>query len=233
MTVLGLIPARGGSKGIPRKNLAPLNGRPLISYSIEAARNSKFITNLMVSTDDTEIAATSKSLGVPVQRLRSRQFATDTAGMFEVVEECLGWLRQDGLPEPELVVLLQPTSPLRSGEDIDGTIRALRAAGCESATSVHEMTEHPAECVAVGKDGWQYVVPPPLSATRRQDYIGSYQFINGAVYVVTPRFLRKNHRFVLAGRETALYEMDRARGVDINHPFDLKVAEAFIKAARL
>jgi CMP-N,N'-diacetyllegionaminic acid synthase len=233
MTVLGLIPARGGSKGIPRKNLVQLDGQPLIAYSIEAARNSSLITDVMISTDDAEIAAAGEALGVKVPRLRSPQYATDSAGVVEVVEEALDWLRRDGKPEPELVVLLQPTSPLRSAQDIDGTIAALRANGCESAISVHEMIEHPAECVTVTADGWRYLVPPPAGSTRRQDYAGSYQFINGAVYAVTPRFLRKNRCFVMDSAMTALYEMDRARGVDINYPFDLKVAEAFIRAAKI
>lgn len=232
MTVLGVIPARGGSKGILRKNLVPLAGQPLIAHSIAAARQSRLITDLVISTDDTEIAAACESLGVAVPRLRSPQYATDTAGMVEVVEEVVGWVRQDGKPEPELIVLLQPTSPLRNGADIDGTIAALRDKGRESATSVHRMSEHPAECVVATPQGWRFLVSPPADSRGRQHYAGDFQFINGAVYVVTPGFLRRHRRFMLEGGETALFEMDQMRGVDIDTPFDLKVAEAFIAAAR-
>jgi CMP-N,N'-diacetyllegionaminic acid synthase len=230
MTVLGLIPARGGSKGILRKNLVSLAGQPLIAHSIAAARQSRLITDIVISTDDPEIASTCEGLGVAVPRLRSPAYATDTAGMVEVVEEVLGWLCEDGRPEPELVVLLQPTSPLRNGGDIDGTIAALRQQGRESATSVHRMSEHPAECVVAAPDGWRFLVSPPAQARGRQDYVGEYRFINGAVYVVTPGFLRRHRRFLLQGAETALFEMDPERGVDIDTPFDLKVAEAFIAA---
>jgi CMP-N,N'-diacetyllegionaminic acid synthase len=230
MKVLGLIPARGGSKGIPGKNLVPLGGKPLIAHSIDAAKASATISLVMVSTDSDEIAAACEAHGVAVPRRRTPQHATDSAGMLGVALEALDWCCQDG-DEIDMVVLLQPTSPLRNAADIDGTVAAMRAAGVESAISVHMMTEHPAECVEARGRDWNFLVNPPQGAAGRQNYQRNFFFVNGAVYAVSPRFLRQNSSFFLEGPETALYEMDRLRGVDINDWFDLNIANALLAAS--
>jgi CMP-N,N'-diacetyllegionaminic acid synthase len=230
MKVLGLIPARGGSKGIPGKNLILLGGKPLIAHTIDAARASAAITQVMISTDSDEIAAACESYGVAVPRRRAPHLATDSAGMLGVALEALGWCSQDG-EKIDVLVLLQPTSPLRKGLDIDGTVAAMHAAGVESSVSVHMMTEHPAECVEARGRDWKFLVKPPECAMGRQDYQGQFLFVNGAVYAVTPRFLRQKSSFVLEGRETALYEMDRLRGVDINDSFDVSIASALLAAS--
>jgi CMP-N-acetylneuraminic acid synthetase len=231
MTVVALIPARGGSKGIPGKNLATLGGKPLIVHSIAATKASSIIEHVIVSTDSDEIASVCEAHGVRVPRRRAPEHATDTAGMLCVVEEVLDWCRQDGMDDIELVVVLQPTSPLRNASDIDGTIVALRQAQVESAVSVHRMMEHPAECVEVHGADWHFLVQPPQGAAGRQDYEGSFLFINGAVYVATPRFLLENKALFLEGAKTALYEMDRLRGIDINDPSDLRIADAMLAAS--
>lgn len=228
MTVLGIIPARRGSKGIPGKNLVSLHGKPLISYSVEAAQAASTIDRIIVSTDCDDIAAACEAMGVPVPRRRAPEHATDQAGMLGVVEEALQWCLEDGVGEIELVVLLQPTSPLRSAGDIDGTVQMLRHAGVESALTVHEMAEHPAECVKTNGANWQFLVTPPAGARGRQDYEGRYLFVNGAVYAVTPNFIRENKAFFVEGAATALYEIDRLHGVDINDPTDLQVANALL-----
>lgn len=230
MTVLALIPARGGSKGIPGKNLVPFGGKPLIAHSIDAARASSIITDIIVSTDSDEIAAACEAHGIAVPRRRDPSLATDEAGMLGVALEALHWCQQDGL-DVDTLVLLQPTSPLRNSADIDGTVTAMRMAGVESAISVHMMTEHPAECIKALNRDWHFLVKPPEGATGRQAYEGKFQFVNGAVYAVTPRFLHQKQAFFLEGPETALYEMDRLRGVDINDHFDLSVANALLAAS--
>lgn len=234
MSVLALIPARGGSKGIPRKNVMPLAGRPLITYSLEAARKAATITDILVSTDDAEIAACCEAFGVPVPYRRPPELAGDTVGMVDTSLHALDWWQAQGHDEPEILVLLQPTSPLRSPADIDGTVKAMRDARLESAISVHEMAEHPCECIRLTQDrGWSILEAPPPGAVRRQDWTEQFHFINGAVYAVTPAFLRRNRAFCLDGRHTAVYAMDRIRGIDIDDPIDLDYAEATLTHPRL
>jgi N-acylneuraminate cytidylyltransferase/CMP-N,N'-diacetyllegionaminic acid synthase len=231
--VLAVIPARGGSKGIPRKNLAPLAGRPLISHTLAAARAAKTVTDIMVTTDDEEIAAICEAEGVPVPYRRPRALAGDAAGMVDTVLDALDWWVARRSEEPELIVLLQPTSPLRRPEDVDGTVGALRRSGRQSAVSVHQMTEHPMECISLVGRGWTMLVHPSAGAVSRQDYEGQFYFINGAVYVTTPTFLRTRRALVAEGDETALYVMDAVRGIDVDDEDDLDMAEAILGHVRL
>jgi len=231
--VLAIVPARGGSKGIPRKNIALLAGRPLISYTLNAARAAKTITDLMISTDDEEIASICETHGVPVPYRRPPELSDDTAGMAETALDSLDWWAMRQGDEPDLVVVLQPTSPLRNANDIDGTVSALRKTSRQSATSVHEVTEHPMECVKFADGRWTMLVQPPSGVTRRQGYQGQFYFINGAVYAATPSFLRQQRAFVAEGAETTLYVMDAVRGVDIDDETDLDLAEAILGHPRL
>jgi CMP-N-acetylneuraminic acid synthetase len=233
VTVLAVIPARGGSKAIPRKNLSPLAGRPLIAYTLAAARAAKTVTEVMVSTDDDEIAAVCEAEGVPVPYRRPQALAGDDAGMVDTVLDALDWWTARTSVKPELIVLLQPTSPLRSGGDIDGTVDALRRAVRESAVSVHAMTEHPMECVRLAGSSWTMLAHPPAGTVGRQDYDGQFYFINGAVYAATPAFLRSHRALLAEGEETALYVMDGVRGVDIDDEDDLDMAEAILLHPRL
>jgi N-acylneuraminate cytidylyltransferase/CMP-N,N'-diacetyllegionaminic acid synthase len=232
VSVLAVVPARGGSKGIPRKNLAPLAGRPLISYTLQAARAAQTISDILVSTDDEEIAVACEREGVAVPYRRPAALAGDEVGMADTVLHVLDWWRaQHG--EPELLVLLQPTSPLRSAADVDGTVAELRRTGRNSAISVHEVSEHPMECVRLTGGAWSLLERPPAGAVRRQDYGARFFFINGAVYAVAPEFLRTRRAFMAEGEETALYVMDRMRGIDIDDPEDLALAEAVLSHPRL
>lgn len=226
--VLAIIPARGGSKGIPRKNVAALAGRPLIAYTLDAARAAKTVTDVLVSTDDDEIASTCEELGTMAPYRRPPELGGDSVGMVETALDALDWWSKGAGQEPDVVVLLQPTSPLRSADDIDGTVAALRAGKKPSAISVHEVREHPMECVRVLGGSWTLLEKPPAGANRRQDYGTQFHFINGAVYAVTPQFLRSRHAFMTEGQETALYVMDAIRGIDIDRPEDLDLADAIL-----
>ncbi|MBI1202253.1 MAG: NTP transferase domain-containing protein [Rhodopseudomonas sp.] len=233
MRVLAVIPARGGSKGIPRKNIVPLAGRPLIAYTLDAARQSTAVSDILVTTDDDEIAALCESLGVAVPYRRPDKLGGDAVGMVDTVIHALDWWAALNGGDPDLVVLLQPTSPLRVAADIDGAVRALSDSGKASAISVHRLREHPMESVRVTGDSWAMLERPPAGANRRQDYNAEFQFINGAIYAVTPRFLRERRAFMTEGHETALYTMPALRGLDIDYPEDLDLAEAILGHARL
>ena len=142
--VLALIPARGGSKGIPKKNIRPLAGKPLIAWSIEAARESRVIDRVIVSTDSEEIAAVAREAGAEVPFLRPAELAGDLTPDAPVFEHALAWLKENENYEPDLIVHLRPTGPLRTGEEIDEAIELLTAhPEADSVRSVEEPDKPP------------------------------------------------------------------------------------------
>lgn len=226
MHVLAFIPARGGSKGIPRKNLVPLAGKPLIQYTVEAAQKAASVSEIFLSSDDAEIIAFCRSLGLAVPYLRPAELSSDTATMIDAVLHGLAWRREQGMPDTDAVLLLQPTSPLRTAADIDGAVDLLSARGTQSLVSVHEMAEHPFECIKGLEPGWNFLDHPGQAATRRQDYGQHFFFMNGAIYIVRTAFLETARIFFEEGR-SALYVMPRARGVDIDDLEGLRLAEFY------
>jgi len=225
--LLALVPARGGSKGIPRKNLALLAGKPLLQYTLEAALASRQIDDTLLSTDDEEIAAFAAHCGAATRYRRPRQLAGDDAPMIAALEHALEWYGREHGRTPDAVLLLQPTSPLRSAADIDGAITRFREAGADTLASVHRLSEHPCECVVTEGGSWQYLVQPPAVCAGRQDYPGGFFFINGALYLARTEVLRRERRFLVPG-STLLYEMPRERGIDIDSPPDLACAAALL-----
>lgn len=142
MKILAIIPARGGSKGIPQKNIRKLVGKPLIQYTIEAAQNSN-VNKIIVSTDDKKIAEIVRSLGIEVPFLRSKRLSGDKVSSEEVIRHVLKFLEQKQCYIPEIVLLLQPTSPLRTSEEIDRSITLLQNSKATSVVEVLKMKTHP------------------------------------------------------------------------------------------
>ena len=220
MTVLAVIPARGGSKGIPRKNIRLLAGRPLIVWTIDAARAAPGIDRIVVSTDDAEIADVARAAGADVPFMRPEALAQDTTPGLDPVLHALA-----EVPGHATVVLLQPTSPLRTAADI-GACLAL-AARAPSVVSLREARDHPWLTYAPGEGGHLRPLhdgPPPA---RRQDLPVALA-LNGAVYVADVAWLTHGRRFV--GPETLGHVMPPERSVDIDTPFDWTVAEALLAA---
>jgi CMP-N-acetylneuraminic acid synthetase len=216
--VLGLIPARGGSKGIPQKNLAPLGGKPLIAWTLEAAHASNSLTSVVVSTDSEEIAATANGTRVLA---RPAELARDDTPMRTVVDHALAEL---GLPD--VLVLLQPTSPLRRSEHIDAAVRLLVDSGADSVVSVVEVPHRyaPGSLMALA-DGRLAV--PGDTAARRQDKQRLYARNGPAVLALRPDRLRDD----MYGRDCRAYVMRAEDSVDVDEPFDLELAE-FLLARR-
>ena len=223
MRTLGLIPARGGSKGLPGKNTRLLAGRPLLEWTVRAARASGRIDRLILSTDDVGIAAAGTACACEVPFLRPAELAGDTTPMIDVVLHAL-----DALGEGfDLVVLLQPTSPLRSGQDIAACVDLCAETGAPSVVAVTPVSESPY---------WMFTLDPGQSLarllpeasvqTRRQDLPPSY-LINGAVYAAQPDWLRRHRAFLTA--DTKGYVMPRERSVDIDDMDDWTVAEAIFR----
>lgn len=231
MEVLGLIPARFNSKGIPRKSLAPLAGRPLVEYTFDAARASRALTRIVVSTDDPDVAALARAQGIDVPFMRPSSLAADDTPMLEVMRHAIGWLRQAESYESAVIVLLQPTSPLRQASDIDDAVSRLLDTGADVTVSTVEVPHHFApESLMVEDGAWLTPLRQGTPVLRRQE---------------KPRYVARNGPAVLAARTAYveacghLYQgrvagspMDRRHSVDIDGPEDLLEAEDTIRRIR-
>jgi len=222
LRVLAVIPARGGSKGIPRKNLVKFRGKPLLEHTFEAVRGSKTVDLAVVSSEDLEILDFSSTHNFTTIRRRP-DIATDVTPMMDVLLDVLksSTVRSGGV-EPEYLLLLQPTSPLRSSFDIDNFMDIVRAHGYQSAVSVHAVREHPMECVQIDASGnWEYVVEPPGKSYGRQTYPDDIYFINGAMYVATPDWIRTHRAFLVKDLGVGFIPMPASRGLDVDTFDDL------------
>jgi len=215
---LALITARGGSKGIPGKNLAPVRGKPLLAWSVEAARGAASVARVLLSTDDPRIADAGRAAGAEVPFLRPDEFARDDASLVPVVLHALDWLRREVGREPDAVLLLQPTSPLRDARDIDDAAELL-APDADAVVSVCPTHHHPLFAQRLTADGTlERYLPAGTDYPRRQDVPPAYA-LNGAIYLVRPAALRK-HRSFLPPR-TRGYVMPPERSLDVDEPWDL------------
>lgn len=230
--VLGLIPARGGSKGIPNKNLVPLGGKPLIAYTIEAARGSALLDDFIVSTDSPEIQRAALELGGNAPFLRPPELATDTAGMPEVALHALDTYRTD--TAFDYLLLLQPTSPLRSSADIDACIDL---AGRYEAGSVlsfsNEFPYHPHQYYFVEDDGASgsqpRIRPAFTSAIPPRQQFPRAIVRNGAIFMTRVGVLRDLNVFI--SEDVVPYLMPAERSVNVDGPEDLAWAEFLLSRA--
>ena len=221
MNVLGVIPARGGSKGIPNKNLALLCGRPLLAYTADAAKASTTLTRTIVSTDDERIAAGAKSLGLEVV-MRPAALAADDTPMLPVLQHAIEAMRASGF-NTDIVVLLQPTSPLRRAEHIDAAVVWLQRTRGDSIVSVVEVPHqfNPASVMRVD-DGWLKPFLDGPTATRRQDKPRVYARNGPAVLAVHARVIEGGS---LYGNETWPLVMTPEESLDVDTAWDLKLIE--------
>jgi CMP-N-acetylneuraminic acid synthetase len=227
--VLAVIPARGGSKGIPRKNLVPLGGRTLLAHTCEAARLSRRLTRVMVSTDDPQVAAEAARCGVSVPFMRPAALAADDTPMLDVLVDLLVTLKVREGYAPAALVVLQPTSPLRRAEHIDAAIELLETSGADSVVSVvkvpHQFT--PGSLLRLEGDRLLPATDAP-AATRRQDKPVLYARNGPAVLAVRSQAVVEQR--ALYGRDTRALVMSRADSIDIDDAFDLEVAELLLAA---
>jgi N-acylneuraminate cytidylyltransferase len=218
---LGVIPARGGSKGIPHKNLTPLRGIPLLAYTVDAARRSPQLTRLVVSTEDAQIAAVARDLGVEVIA-RPARLAADSTPTLPVVEHALEAAERGG-DGFDAVFTLQVTSPFRSPRDIDAAIELLRTSGADSVIGVVRVFDnHPLRIKRIRAGRLVPFDTPEPEGVRRQDLPPAY-LRNGAVYVTRRDVVARGS---LLGRDQCPYEMPPGRSINIDEPIDLALAEA-------
>ena len=210
--MLGVIPARGGSKGVPGKNIRLVAGKPLIAWTIEAAQSSKSLDHIILTSDDREIIDVAKKYNCNAPFVRDSHLAIDTTPTVDVVldalDRCLGY---------EWVVLLQPTSPLRTAQDIDHAVEQCIALNAPSCVSVCLSQESPYWMFTLNQDQNLAPLLPNAAVTRRQDLPPVYS-LNGAIYVAKSEWLRQERTFLTP--DTVAYEMPVERSLDIDTETD-------------
>ena len=228
--ILGLITARGGSKGIPKKNVRLLAGKPLIAWTIEAALLSRHLSRVIVSTDDLEIAEISRQWGAKVPFMRPAELAQDDSPHVPVVTHAFHWLESHEKAQFDYALVLQPTSPLRSSGDIDNAIQLALEKDADSVISVCEAPSHPYQTKRVVDDKLQNFISIPEGYLPRQELPPAYA-VNGAIYLVGRDVIVNNHTFYTD--RTYAYVMPPERSLDIDTPWDLYLAELILRDRRL
>lgn len=213
-TVLAVIPARGGSKGVPGKNIREVGGKPLIAWSIEAALGSRFIDRVILSSDAPEIIRVAMAHGCEVPFVRDARLAQDDTPTIEVVldaiERCSGF---------DWVLLLQPTSPLRSAEDIDNAIEHCQQYNAPSCVSVCQATENPYWMFILGEGSRLRPLLPDAQFTRRQD-LPVVHTLNGAIYLARTVWLKQHKKFI--SQDTIAHEMSAEHSIDLDTEADFQ-----------
>jgi CMP-N,N'-diacetyllegionaminic acid synthase len=233
-TVLGVVTARAGSKGLPGKNTRPLAGKPLVAYTIEAARASGVFDRLIISTDDQAAAAIARDLGCEVPFLRPAELATDDTPHLPVMVHAAAWLRDHDRYEPEWTMILMPTSPLRRPRHIAESVDLAVRSGADAVVSVDEVPPHfhPMRTLTVGADGWARLLvgdrPVRERPVRRQGMPLAWVF-NGAIYLFRTSLLFAADPS-LYGERVAAYPMARPWGHNIDDASDWAEAERLLAA---
>lgn len=225
-SLLGIIPARGGSKGLPNKNIKVCAGKPLIEWTISAANGSQYLDRVIVSTDSKDIANVAKECNCDVPFLRPRELASDTSAIMDAVHHALARLNDEG-ETYEHVVLLQPTSPLRTSNDIDRAIEMYFEVGdCNERTLISVYRADAKYALLMHKNGsgfMEFALPIDISNPRRQ-VLPECFLPNGAIYIGNMAY--SNTSFY--GDKTIMYEMPINRSVDVDTIDDLNQAEKLL-----
>lgn len=225
MSRIAIIPARSGSKGLKDKNILPLNGKPLMAYTIECAIDSGVFDEVFVSTDSREYADIAKKYGADASFLRSERNSTDTAGSWDVVREVIEKFAGQGMMYEE-VMLLQATSPLRNKEDILNSIKVMQQKNANAVISLTQTDHSPIWCNTLPDDGNMDNFDNSEYENMPRQRLPIYYRYNGAIYLVKTAELNKNKMFKSG---CYAYVMPRERSVDIDTEFDFKVAELYMK----
>jgi CMP-N-acetylneuraminic acid synthetase len=227
--IIGIIPARGGSKGVSKKNIHPILGRPLIAYTISEALKSKLLTRVILSSDDDEIIEISKKCGVEVPFRRPKELAMDLTQSLPVIQHAVRFMEELEGVTYDCVVMLQPTTPLRLASDIDAGIELLLESGADSVISVVDVgAYHPLRMKRVIQNGLliNYIDQGHEDLRPRQQLPPVY-IRNGALYITRRNVLLEQNSFT--GRDCRAYIMPKERSVNIDTEFDLVLAEYLLK----
>lgn len=235
MKVLGVVTARAGSKGLPGKNLRPLGSKPLLAYTIEAARQSGVLDRVILSTEDQQIADVGREYGCDVPFIRPRDLAQDDTPHLPVIQHAVKWMAERAGYRPDAVMILQPTSPLRQPEDIRAAVDLLAGSNADSVLSVSEVPAHahPMRVLRIDDTGAAvlFVTGAPVRhrINRRQDLPAAW-VMNGAIYVCRTDVLFAGEPS-LYGDRVMVYRMPADRGLSIDDARDFAEAERALMAA--
>ena len=219
MKNLAVIPARGGSKGLPGKNIMPLHGKPLIAWTILAAKAAACIASVIVSSEDPAILDIAEQWGAQIPFARPEKLAEDASSNIDVVLHALDFFERNGEPS-KIVTLLQPTSPLRTAADIENAFAVFENTGAPACISM-TACEHPPQWNCRIENG--RIIPPVSAANKRRQNLDAYYRPNGAIYIAKTEWLRATKSFFT--EETAAYVMPQERSVDIDDFVDFAMAE--------
>ncbi len=224
-SILCVIPARGGSKGLPGKNIKELSGKPLIAYSIEQAKGAKYVDRIIVSTENREIADIARRYGAEVPFMRPRKLATDDCSIIDVLLHAMDWMENKEKCKFDILALLHATAPLRTTEDIDNSIKLLVDKKADNVFSVTEAHRNPYfNMVEVREDRTVRRVKKGSFVTRQS--APRVFDMNASIYVWWKDVLRKKKSVFL--KKSQVYVMPRERSVDIDDYLDFRIAEMLL-----
>jgi N-acylneuraminate cytidylyltransferase len=222
--VIAVVPARGGSKSVPGKNIRPLGGKPLLAWSIEVARQVREIDRIIVSTDDDQIASVGREYGAEVYG-RPAHLATDEALVIDALKDLIQTLKAEG-EAPEWIILLEPTCPLRTTDDVRDCLKVLAQGGCDSVATFREAELNPHRAWRLVDGVPEVFIPGAIPWLPRQKQPKAYQ-LNGAVYVFRANLLARETQSILVGKLGAVL-MPRDRSQDIDDIVDFTIVEALL-----
>lgn len=225
MNIVAIIPARGGSKRIPLKNIKKLGDKPLIAWTINLALSVHGLKDILVSTDSVEIANISKSFGVTVPWLRPKNISLDDSGSADVVIHALDWYENSTNQKIDAVLLLQPTSPFRDPCTVESAIEKFKSTNGKTLASVSQMRESPKSALKIIEDNIVPMFRVSDLKKRSQEKNSAYYF-NGAIYLIKSSELRKKRSFI-TGKVTPFLIQSRKEALDIDDQWDWELAEYF------
>lgn len=229
--ILGIIPARGGSKGIRNKNMQLIGEKPMIQFTFEAAKTSRKLDFTILTSDNRDIIAFAKQFRIHAPFVRPPALAEDDTPMIEVINHALEWCRNEHSYLPEYFVVLAPTSPFRNAEDIDNAIIQIEKAKKESLISVCPVSQHPAECVTLGDDETlEFVRIKGMDLLHGRQQYRPFYFIDGAIYIckVSSFYEKYYPSGIIFDESSDIWIMEKQHSIDINDWFDLHLARALL-----
>ena len=217
---LQIIPARGGSKGIPQKNMALIGGKPLVEFTFQAALAARIPGRICLSTDDNNIRKFGLDCGVEAPFLRPSELAQDDSSTISVIQHALDWYKKKESFFPDSIILLQPTCPFRSAKNIVEAYQIFQETKANALISVNAVHDHPCEYITKNDGFFSFIMLPPIKPGR-QNFPKVY-FINGAIYITKTAYFTETKR--LFDQSGQVYVMARHESLDIDEPFDLEFA---------
>lgn len=232
MKILAFLPARGGSVGIKKKNLAIVNNKPLIKYTLNTIKELRNSVNYFISTDSKEIKKYCESQGFELSYRRPKYLSGSKSNIVDVVLHGIDYLKKKNNSTFDTILLLQPTSPLRTVKELKKAIKVFKDKNINSMASVVKLKESPFESLEKIKNKWKFLIKPKKNYYRRQQFKRNFYFIDGTFYITKVDYLKRNKTFFDINN-TLPFILNRNWPIDIDDKEDLLVAETFLKKNKL